>query len=95
MPGTRKKPQTQSDQYQITVRGVLDNTWPEWLGSLQMSTTRDSTGEEITFIEGSFRDQAALRGVLVKLWDLNVILLDVGQINPHTEGLPTKRRIEK
>lgn len=94
MPETRITPHLQGDRYQITAQGILDNSWTEWLGDLQISTARDGSGDPMTLIRGSFKDQAALRGVLAKLWDLNVILIGVQRINPRTEE-PTKWRIEK
>ena len=81
MPGIRITPPGPGAPYRISVKGVLDNSWPEWLGDLNISTARDGAGDHITLIDGYFIDQAALRGVLVKLWDLNVILIGVKRLN--------------
>jgi hypothetical protein len=66
---------TFSDQdisYQIKTRGSLD---PDWLICFDgLSAVFDG---EITTVSGVFADQAALRGLLNCLWDLNLTVLSV------------------
>jgi hypothetical protein len=58
--------------YEIKVRGQLDEKWSEWFGG--MTITFDS---DVTTLTGPVVDQAALRGMLSKIWDLNLTLISV------------------
>ena len=59
--------------YQIRVNGVLDPGWSVWFDGLQV--TSDEHGQ--TIIAGSVADQAALHGLLAKVRDLGLELLEV------------------
>ena len=76
------KPETLSDQdivYQIKTRGNLDQDWLFCFDGLSVR----SDGENST-VSGVFVDQAALRGILNWLWDLNLTVLAVTQEkSPH------------
>jgi len=37
--------------------------------------------DEATILTGAVADQSALRGILNKLWDLNLILVSVNRLN--------------
>ena len=69
------KQKTFSDQdivCQIKTRGSLD---PDWLICFDgLSAVFDG---EISAVSGVFADQAALRGLLNCLWDLNLTVLSV------------------
>ena len=64
--------------YQIRVRGVLDRRWSEWFDGLQV--TSDDRGHST--IAGPVTDQAALHGLLVKVRDLGLELLEVRRTEP-------------
>jgi len=72
-----------SQRYQITVFGKVDSSWSEWFGNLKLTTSEDKDGFPITRLSGVLPDQGALRGVLNKLWDLNLSLLSV-KCNPYS-----------
>ncbi len=59
--------------YEIRVRGVLDGGWSSWFDDLQV--TSDERGQ--TTIAGPVPDQAALHGLLAKIRDLGLELLEV------------------
>lgn len=63
--------------FEIHVKGQLDESWSDWLGGLEMKLLNN--GEMILF--GRIRDQAALMGVLNKLYSLNLTLLSVSETN--------------
>ena len=67
----------QAQHYQITVYGTVDQSWSEWFGGLQLTAVVDKDGFPITRLTGTLPDQGALRGVLTRLWDLNLTLLSV------------------
>jgi hypothetical protein len=60
--------------YQITVKGELDPDWSDWLNGFDVHTTISADGICSTILTGLIVDQAALRGVLNKIWDLNLEL---------------------
>ncbi len=69
---------TQGGFFEIHVRGHLDDSWTDWLEGLEMKLL--DNGEMI--LSGRIRDQAALMGVLNKLYSLNLTLRSVNEINP-------------
>jgi hypothetical protein len=59
--------------YEITVQGILDESWSEWFGGLDVAS--QESGE--TVLTGPIRDQAALHGLLSKIRDMGLPLLRV------------------
>jgi hypothetical protein len=66
---------TQTGCYEIRVKGQLDESWSDWLEGLEVKLL--DNGEMILF--GRIGDQAALMGVLNKLYGLNLALLSLGE----------------
>ena len=64
--------------YEIRVNGVLGSGWSTWFDGLQI--TSDDRGE--TTIAGPIADQAALHGLLAKIRDLGLELLEVRRTDP-------------
>ncbi len=60
--------------YQITIQGNLDAGWTNWFNWLDLSYHEDT---HYTILTGPIADQAELRGVLNKLWDLNKSIIAV------------------
>jgi hypothetical protein len=60
-------------RYEIRVNGVLDTGWSAWFDGLEV--TSDDRCE--TVIAGPVTDQAALHGLLAKVRDLGLELLEV------------------
>lgn len=64
--------------YQIEVEGLLDPRWSAWLpGQAAIQASGDSSATTITV---PVADQAALRGILNRLWDLNLTLVSVTRL---------------
>jgi hypothetical protein len=62
--------------YRIEVEGKLDERWSDWFSGLTVAV-EDGTGDlPVTTLLGSI-DQAGLRGILNKIWDLNLALISV------------------
>jgi hypothetical protein len=75
MPGCEKNQNV--PVYQITIHGNLDSRWSGWFNDMTISTKNDSP---FTTLTGPITDQAKLRGILNKLWDLNMIIISVHQL---------------
>ena len=71
-------PDIQSEHYAITVRGYLDPCWSEWFDGWTMAYTE--SGE--TILSGPVPDQAALHGLLMRIRDLNLMLIAVNRGEP-------------
>jgi hypothetical protein len=65
--------------YELRVTGVLDSAWSAWFDGLQV--TSDQRGQ--TIIAGPVADQAALHGLLAKIRDLGLELLEVRRTDPN------------
>lgn len=63
--------------YEIHVKGHLDESWSDWLEGLEVKLLNN--GEMILY--GHIGDQAALMGVLNKLYGLNLTLLSVSKVS--------------
>ena len=62
--------------YRIQVCGELDEDWFGWIDRVSMTFEPQPRGPGVTTLEGNF-DQAALRGLLSYLWDMNLTVLAV------------------
>ena len=60
--------------YQIKVQGKLDENWPDWAGELTVTVETNSLS--ITTLTGHL-DQAALLGLLRRLYSLGTPLISV------------------
>jgi hypothetical protein len=52
---------------------------------MSIATEQTEAGCLSTVLTGSLADQAALRGVLTRLWDLNLDIISVIRIDKHGE----------
>ena len=63
--------------YQIVIQGELNESWSDWLDDMIFEVKNDSLAKSQTRICGTLPDQAALRGLLTKIWDLNLTIISV------------------
>jgi hypothetical protein len=61
-------------RYQIRVQGRLSSRWAHWFEDLDVSVQCEA-GSETTTLTGAMIDQAALLGVLQRLYTLGLPLL--------------------
>ncbi len=82
--------QKQDDiHFQIIVKGWVKESWSKWLGNLSIDPKLDDHSEQITIFTGNVSDQAALRGLMNQLWDLNLVIISFRQ---EDTKLNNKRR---
>ena len=67
--------------YQIKVEGKLHKRWADWFTGMHIEHQNVSVTNPVTILQGPVSDQAALRGMLIKLWDLNFTLVSVERID--------------
>jgi hypothetical protein len=72
--------------YQIRVQGRLAENWSAWFSGLSVACeAADETAAPVTTLTGVVADQAALRGVLTRLWNLNLTLISLTRLGkPET-----------
>jgi hypothetical protein len=74
-------------EYQIRVEGQIGPRWLAWFDGLSIATAeehagRGTEGPAITTLTGVLPDQAALAGLLQKLYTLGLPLLEVRRQEP-------------
>ncbi len=68
--------------YQIKIMGKFRENWSDWLNGMEISTQENGEAFQVTTLVGVVPDQAALRGILCKMWDLNLTILSILRIEP-------------
>ena len=68
----------EQERYEIHIKGHLSANWSDWFDGL--AVTNLERGESL--ITGPVADQAALHGVLARVFSLNLTLLGVRRITP-------------
>ena len=63
--------------YQIKLIGNIDRSWSSGFHGLKVST---SDGDQFTTLTGRVKDQAKLRGILNKIWDLNLLVISLNRL---------------
>jgi len=67
--------------FQIKVKGILDQSWSDWFNGMTITFEFEN---EITTLTGVV-DQARLRGILSKIWDLNLTLISLSRIEGNSK----------
>jgi hypothetical protein len=67
------------EYYEIHIKGHLSGDWSDWFDNL---TVANLDGGE-ALISGPIPDQAALHGVLARVYSLNLTLLGVRRVAPE------------
>jgi hypothetical protein len=63
--------------FEIHIKGHLDSSWADWLEGLKIKLL--DNGEMV--LSGHIVDQAALMGILNRLYNLNLTLLSVNKVD--------------
>jgi hypothetical protein len=72
--------------YEIRIHGHLKEKWAEWFNGKMIKFQNAAEDSVETIIHLSVPDQAALRGVLNKIWDLNLSLISVNLYKGETNS---------
>lgn len=71
---------------QIIVKGWVKESWSKWLGILSIDPKLDDHARQITIFTGNVSDQAALRGLMNQIWDLNLVIISFQQIDSNLDN---------
>ena len=82
-------------EYQVRVEGRIGQRWLAWFDGLAVSATDEDTGQAgrspaITTLTGAMPDQAALAGLLQKLYSLGLPLVEVRRKEPERVDNPAR-----
>lgn len=80
--------------YQIKVPGHLDESWSEWAGGMTITVESEGDGSPITTLTGIVADQAALQGLLRRLYSLGLPLMSVNWIESDNPGPKIHSKLE-
>lgn len=64
--------------YEIRVEETLEPRWAQWFAEMEIQTPEDGSG---TLLRGRLPDQAALYGLIGRLRNLNLTLVEVRRID--------------
>lgn len=67
----------QPSAYRITVQGVIGASWREYFDEMSLECQSTPDGTRVTVLTGCLPDQAAVQGVLQKLYNLGLPLISV------------------
>ena len=62
--------------YEIKVPGQIGESWSPWIGELTITVQEEEEGPPVTILTGTL-DQAALQGLLRRLYSLGLPLISV------------------
>jgi hypothetical protein len=80
--------------YQIKVPGKLDTEWLDWTGKMELIVESKGDGQPITTLTATF-DQAALQGLLRRLYSLGLPLISVICVECGSENANQKKPVMK
>ena len=72
--------------YEIQVQGRLDESWSNWFNGMAITPEGTSGDSPVTTLTGVVADQAALRGILERIWNLNLTLVSVNRLGTRDQG---------
>jgi hypothetical protein len=84
----KKETMAERQMYQIRVKGHISDSWSTWFDG--MTLHREKCGK--TILTGELPDQTALHGILMKIRDLGLILLEVNYLDPINHDLDDPNR---
>jgi hypothetical protein len=70
----------QPGTYRICVQGQLDSAWADYFEGMKIENVCEAGGCKVTFLSGTLIDQAAVQGVLQKLYNLGFPLIRAERI---------------
>jgi hypothetical protein len=71
--------------YTIKVPGRLDESWSDWFEGMTITVEAGTDRPTITTLTGTITDEAALQGLLDRLYSLGLRLLSVRRIESTME----------
>jgi hypothetical protein len=78
-------------RYEIKVPGRLEEHWSEWLEGMTIEVESKDQGPTITTLIGEVPDQAALQGLINRLYSMGLSLISVNLVSPHADRVSREK----
>jgi hypothetical protein len=85
MSSVGKRRHSEPATYQIQVEGCLEEDWSDWFEGMIVTVQPAGDGSRITCLTGVVEDQPALRGLLSRIWDMNLTLVSLVRLGSEAE----------
>ena len=82
--GTRKLTLDRPVTYEIKVPGEIDVSWADWTGRMTLTVESEGDGPPVSILRGTM-DQAALQGLLRRLYSVGLPLISVIWVESGSE----------
>lgn len=66
--------------YQIMLYGEINARWSDWFNGMTIVQETGAGDVPTTILTGLVADQAALRGLLIKIWDLGLVVISIARL---------------
>lgn len=76
--------QGEGSPYEIQIHGELDERWSDWFDGIEVTIEHTCDHLPLTTLKCPAMDQTKLRGILNKIWDLNLNLISVREVHDPT-----------
>ena len=70
----------EQERYEIHVQGWIDKRWSGWFDGMTLTHEGTEDDSPITKLSGPVADQAAQRGLITKIWDMNLTLVLLARV---------------
>jgi hypothetical protein len=80
---------TRSIIYEIKIQGRLNEKWSQWFGEILVKSIIPDDSSNDTLMIIAVPDQATLRGVVNKIWDLNLVLIALNSQDIYAKPIST------
>jgi hypothetical protein len=80
--------------YQIKVPGELDESWSDWAGGMAITVESEDDGPPVTTLTGTLADQAALQGLLRRLYSLGLPLISANCVEVGNRPLSDRETVD-
>jgi hypothetical protein len=67
-------------RYEIKVPGRLEEHWSEWLEGMTVQVESGDRGPTVTTLTGEVPDQAALQGLIHRLYSMGLSLISINLV---------------
>ena len=78
-------PQDQPAVYRIQVDGQIDERIWDWFEDMTISTENSADGKSVSSLVGPVADQAALHGLLSRIYTLGFLVISVSRVEPRAD----------
>ena len=72
--------------YRIVIDGELHESWLDWLVKVDLERKEQGVDSCHTILLSEVPDQAALRGLLNRIWDLNLKIISLNKCKQDKQG---------